>query len=95
MTNQPLSPAAQAVIEAIWDAPHDGYGAAKAAAALRAVADHVVPMGATTADYRSGANNERIAVRSDLLAIAAELDPRPLTTSPPLTDDTCPEGIAR
>ena len=46
------------------------------AAALRAAADQVAPkcVTATTADYSAGANNERIVIRSRLLAIAAELE---------------------
>lgn len=73
----PLSPAAQAVIDAIWEAPHDGYGRAKAAAALRAAADHVdavnVPAhirGDAYWPYRNG----RDAAASHLLAIAAGLE---------------------
>jgi len=79
MTN-PLSHAAQA----IWDAFNDAYEAQgpledmgqPIAAALWAVANQVVPkcMTATTADYSAGANNERIVIRSQLIAIAAELE---------------------
>jgi hypothetical protein len=78
----PLSPTAQAIVTAFddkyencgqWD---DDWQEQCLAAALRAVADQVAPKcaTATTADYRAGANNERIMARSQLLAIAAELE---------------------
>ena len=77
----PLSPAAQAIVTAFDDrlencGPFDDWQEVCLAAALRAVADQVAPKcaTATTADYRAGANNERIMVRSQLLAIAAELE---------------------
>jgi hypothetical protein len=65
----PLSPAAQAVLnaatEGFWSSSlgSEGNGAA---AVLRAVADRVVPVGG------SRKNNE---IRAELLAIANELDP--------------------
>jgi hypothetical protein len=73
-----LSPAALAVWEA-FNSEEPGvfvdYGDCLAAA-LRAAADQAAPKGviATTVDYGSGANNERIVIRSQLLAIAAELE---------------------
>jgi hypothetical protein len=73
-----LSPAALAVWEA-FNSEEPGvfvdYGDCLAAA-LRAAADRVTPKGAiaTTINYGSGANNERIVIRSQLLAIAAEFE---------------------
>ena len=72
MADQPLSPAAQAVMRAAaasyWDPEGDyevGSPAAIAAAALQAAADQVVPSSG------SRKNNE---IRFELLAIAAELE---------------------
>jgi hypothetical protein len=73
-----LSPAALAIWEA-FNSEEPGvfvdYGDCLAAA-LRAAADWVAPRSviATTIDYGSGANNERIVIRSQLLAIAAEFE---------------------
>lgn len=72
---QPLSPAAQAVMDAANGAcsygPDDVLNDSRqiAAAALRAVADQVVPEGGV---FLSTAGAARI--RRDLLAIAAELE---------------------
>jgi len=79
MTDQPLSPSAQAVLDAVaaqmegeWISPDFiPYEAKKIAAALRAAADQVVP------DDGVASSIERIVekrIRSKLLAIAAELD---------------------
>ena len=79
-----LSPAAQAVLEAVNAAPHCGSGRIKAAAALRAAADQVVPIkeepveppgygiGYEPAEYLQ--DWTRWHVRSQFLAIAAELE---------------------
>jgi hypothetical protein len=58
------------------DRPKQLVARAHAAAVLRAAADQVAPKGTitTTINYGSGANNERIIIRSQLLAIAAELE---------------------
>ena len=68
---EPLSPAAQAVEDAYFNA--DGFGYRNAlAAALRAVADQVVPL------HICGTNatraQTRLGIRHKLLAIAAELE---------------------
>jgi len=65
MTNQPLSPAAQAILHKFWDAPVSPSRNLQIAAVLQAVADEVVPAGG------SRKNNE---IRSELLAISDELD---------------------
>jgi hypothetical protein len=81
----PLSPAAQAIVKAFDDRADGCHYELKwgddceeqcLAAALRAVADQVVPKCslATSGDYAAGANNERIVIRSQLLAIADELE---------------------
>ena len=73
---KPLSPAAQAVLEVVNAAAHCGSGRIKAAAALRAAADQVVPQ---TNELRSqhsydyGQWDARDDIRTQLLAIAAEL----------------------
>jgi hypothetical protein len=81
-----LSPAAQAIKDAYHESvlrfmPHadKGNGRPQMAAVLRAVADSVVGtrQTATSADYSAGANNEGIMIHSQLLEIAAELDPKP------------------
>jgi hypothetical protein len=75
-----LSPAAEAVYHAylLDQGEIDIVRADRMAlaAALRAAADCVVPKQslAYSADYSAGAINEKISVRHDLLAIAAELD---------------------
>ena len=69
-----LSPAAQAVLTAIHAAPdntRDSYRSA-GAAALRAVADQVVPV--PKLPYDSCCDVYASAIRAELLAIAAELD---------------------
>ena len=72
---RPLSPAAQAVLDAFWKQP--GWRSA-IAAALRAVADQVVPEQPTIPNgdlteqtYRW---DERSGIRAEILAIAAELE---------------------
>ena len=78
--NEPLSPAAQAVLDAVtaeldWDARYHSHTAA--AAALRAAADQVVP---DEPDYMRAAIHDQgwwdkqDLIRSEILAIAAELD---------------------
>jgi hypothetical protein len=68
-----------------WDADRRPIASPLAAAVLRAAADQVVPKEQSIPDgdlteqaYRS---DERAGIRSDLLAIAAELDP---PTTPPV-----------
>ena len=68
MTDKLLSPATSAILDAYWEAfnaPLEGAVHRPLAAALRAAADQVVPPNG------SRKNNE---IRSELLAIAAELD---------------------
>ena len=73
----PLSPAAQAVLDAYWNYPwdparqHEDRGSI--AAALRAAADQVVPPCST----RSDRGTQRMMIRHELLAIAAELESQP------------------
>jgi hypothetical protein len=62
---EPLSPAAQAVLEIINAAPHCGSGRIKAAAALRAAVVQVAPV---------STNARQMKIRDELLAIAAELE---------------------
>ena len=73
---KPLSPAAQAVLEVVTAAPHCGSGRIKAAAALRAAADQVLPEeplhgGDQRWMYERDIRQE---FRNQLLAIAAELE---------------------
>jgi hypothetical protein len=79
MTSQPLSPAAQAVEDAYFNA--DGFGYRNGlAAVLRAAADQVVPDIGYEADcLHEPVESELQCVRNRFLAIAAELD----NTSPP------------
>jgi hypothetical protein len=80
----PLSPAAQAVLDAVAAALERGYSGPAAydiaAAALRAAADQVVP---DEPDYMRAAVpstdwwDKHDSIRSELLAIANELDPTP------------------
>jgi hypothetical protein len=76
MTDQPLSPAAQAVLDATWRemdyAPRRHLQWA-AAAALQAAADQVVPEDGDPIYGLTPARAERQVVRRKLLAIAAEL----------------------
>jgi hypothetical protein len=78
MTDQPLSPAAQAVLDAFlseWNVYAISEARWATAAALRAVADQVVP--ATLFDRRYITEDKwdaRDYVRAQLLAIAAELE---------------------
>ena len=83
---KPLSPAAAAVLEVVTAAPHCGSGRIKAAAALRAAADRVVPDDITwaspkeqtrhypSAEQRAGEQGMASVVRRRLLLIAAELE---------------------
>ena len=76
----PLSPAAQAVIDAIGISPGSSFYAWIAATTLRAVADQVVPYEATApwdelkCDYDGDHWEMRQWVRNQLLAIADELE---------------------
>ena len=82
MTN-PLSPSAQAVLDAFLDTPGEvpmpmwDYGR-DLAAALRAVADQVVPAGWPLIEdfneFEQGVAAAHISHRNALLAIAAELE---------------------
>ena len=81
---QLLSPAAQAVLDAVASAMEGGfissdfipYEAKKAGAALRALADQVLPV--ERAEYQSftieAIRLNRMGVRAEILAIAAELE---------------------
>jgi len=81
MTNQPLSPAAQAVLDAFLDTPGEvpmpmwDYGR-DLAAALRAAADQVAPFPGRYPmnEYMEGLRDARQNVWRELLAIAAELE---------------------
>jgi hypothetical protein len=73
MTNQPLSPAAQAVYNAVLEicpAPADEI----AAAALRAAANQVAPSDADEPRNSIPMAIECQRIRAELLAIAAELE---------------------
>jgi len=72
--SQPLSPAAQAVLDAFLRAPCDNE--LSVAAALRAAADQVVPENAeAVGDKHDDARADQwMRIRYKLLAIAAELD---------------------
>jgi len=73
MTDQPLSPAAQAVYNAVLEscpAPADEI----AAAALRAAADQVAPSDAMEPRNSLPMAIECQRIRAELLAIAAELE---------------------
>ena len=77
MTNPtPLSPAAQAVLDAYWDdAPLEAGAKCGLAAALRAVADRIQikePLGDTDAD--AGVFAAHSAIHAGLIAIAAKLE---------------------
>ena len=77
MTN-PLSPAAAAVLEVVTAAPHCGSGRIKAAAALEAAADQVVPSVPFDRRYTTQERwDARDDIRFELLAIAAELEVQP------------------
>ena len=73
---EPLSPAAQAVLRAAGDSEPGIY--ATIAAALRAVADQVVPAGWPLIEdfneFEQGVAAAHISHRNALLAIAAELE---------------------
>ena len=75
---KPLSPSAQAVLDAFLDTPGEvpmpmwDYGR-DLAAALRAAADQVVPEQGCPIYGLTQRENERQQVRSQFLAIAAEL----------------------
>ena len=77
MTNQPLSPAAQAVLDATWRemdyAPRRHLQWA-ACAALRAAADQVAPSDADEPRNSIPMAIECQRIRAELLAIAAELE---------------------
>jgi hypothetical protein len=81
----PLSPAAQAVLDAVAAALERGYSGPAAydiaAAALRAAADQVVPdkPGIPEGDLTEQAyrHDERYGIRTAFLSLATELDPTP------------------
>jgi hypothetical protein len=73
-----LSPAAQAVLDAYWEtfnAPLEGAIHRPLAAALRALADQVVPHPGRypMSEYMEGLRNAKHDVRAKILAIATEL----------------------
>ena len=80
----PLSPAAQAIMDGLWDANLDGCESiesirrCQAAAALRAAADQVVPtemdLPPIAPDLGHFRQHERRLARQRLLTIAAELE---------------------
>jgi hypothetical protein len=80
--NRPLSPAAQAVLDAFWEHPPGplGQGRDALAAALRAVADEACPsaIGASmferVSEFDEGRLRRNDHVRSKILAIATELE---------------------
>lgn len=78
-----LSPSAQAVLDAVIEAPHCGSGRIKAAAALQAAADQVVPLAPKPSDTFCCPPVDTILwqrvtnIRNQLLAIAAELEAQP------------------
>jgi hypothetical protein len=77
MTDPTLSPTAQAVLDASSDAPvGDGWNADRLAiaAALRAAADQVVPSDTVEPRNYLPMAMECQRIRSELLAIAAELE---------------------
>jgi hypothetical protein len=80
-----LSPAAQAVLDAMYQVNMDSSGenAQLAAAALHAAADQVIslvlPPGKHFDVYAQGFRAARVKYRSELLALAAELDSTPIT----------------
>jgi len=69
---KPLSPAAQAVLDAAMDTPEEQPYVFDIAAALRAAADQVVPI--PRLPYDSCCDVHAAAIRAELLAIAAELE---------------------
>jgi hypothetical protein len=78
----PLSPAAQAVLDAYVD--EDRAGRLAVAAALRAAADQVSPpSGLPTKStkertlYIEGYKDSRLKIREEILAIATELEGQP------------------
>ena len=79
LAQEPLSPAAQAVLDAYWEtfnAPLEGAIHRPLAAALRAVADQVVPHPGRypMSEYMEGLRNAKHDVRAKILAIATELE---------------------
>jgi hypothetical protein len=76
MKTTPLSPAAQAIEDAVDNAWSNSR--ARAAAALRAAADQVVPeTKAVDSDLDYGAWEQQQRTRAEILAIAAELEGQP------------------
>ena len=75
---EPLSPAAQAVLDAYWDdAPLESGARCGLAAAIRAVAEQLVPQVYLPERFYSGEDYEEYArqmTRQHLLAIADELE---------------------
>jgi hypothetical protein len=84
------SPAAQAVLDAYWEtfnAPLEGAIHRPLAAALRALADQVVPHPGRypMSEYMEGLRNAKHDVRAKILAIATELATPP--PEPPTDDE--------
>ena len=76
---EPLSPAAQAVMDDCGSSWPKICGRLVIAAALRAAADQVVPEECLTrfpndSEWQDGFTDANARVRSEILAIAAELD---------------------
>lgn len=93
MTTPPLSPAAQAVLDAYYrELPPDGKPGG-IAAAIRALVEQVVPREIRAPDHSRASMADRLAIackclqrqetRAELLAIAAELDGGNTTTETP------------
>jgi hypothetical protein len=83
MTDKQLSPAAQAVLDAFICCPIETSDQFALAAALRAVADQVVPKdydhwdgrdGEYWSGYEFGQNERNAYIRSQILTIANELE---------------------
>ena len=74
---EPLSPAAQAMLDAYWEtfnAPLEGAIHRPLAAALRAAADQVVPEPVPSDQRWNDVMAQRCVICFELLAIAAELE---------------------
>ena len=73
---QPLSPAAQAVLDAAYAGNAEGDVIGAAAAALRAVVDQVVPevVNAVGDQHDEARRDQWLRIRRRFLAIAAELE---------------------
>jgi hypothetical protein len=78
MTYSPLSPAAQAILDAHQSTSVRPVAKAQIAAALRAAADQVAPENYDSATddpgWNDGAEDRNAEIRERILAIAAELE---------------------